>query len=370
MKYQGYKVLIAVFIVLAISILTKMDYRVYDQPIATVSSVKNVYLYSKEGPDERHKEKYYEQRILATVRNGKFEGKEIRLINQYAGSKVYDIEYHLRDDIFIDKFSEKDGVLTGSPKGLKRDYLIAFSLATLFMVFIFIAGREGVMTSLSLGLNILAFYIVLMLYFKGINILLLTIPMIAIFIFLLLLFLNGVGEITWIGFFSSITVVFMVLIITKIVMITSNQPDYDFMDFIIQPYSPSDAGRIFLSQTIVGCAGAVMDVTVAVVITLTEIAKKNDQIPAKALFNSSRNVGDDLIGTMIPVMFFTNIATDIPFFILSLRNSMTIHSIIVHHCFFAASRFLTGSIAIVISVPVAASYTIIILRRRKKKAIC
>ena len=83
---------------------------------------------------------------------------------------------------------------------------------------------------------------------------------------------------------------------------------------------------------------------------------------------SSRNVGDDIIGTMIPVMFFTNIATEIPFFILSLRNSMTLHSIIRHHSFFIMARFLTGSIAIVLAVPISVFFTIILLK--KGKAIC
>lgn len=356
---------IAIMLIFAVTIIVKMDYKLYDKPIATVTSVKNIYLYSKKDASEKHEEKFYEQRIKARLRNGKFLGKKVEIVNQYGKSGVYDIKYHVGDDIFIENLGEKDGLMSGTLIGLKRDYIIAFSLMVLFILFIFIAGKDGLMTSLSLALNLAVFYIVIALYFKGFNILYLTIPMVIVFIFTLLVFLNGAGKITWIGFISSVTVVMLVMLITRIVMAFSKTPDYDFMDFLIQPYSPLDAGRIFISQIIIGCAGAVMDVTIAVVITLTEIAAKNEKISGRGLFISSRNVGDDLVGTMIPVMFFTNIATDIPFFILSLRNQMTIHSIIVHHCFFAAARFLTGSIAIVIAVPVAASYTIIALRRRR-----
>lgn len=366
-KYKIFKILIAIMLIFAVTIIVKMDYEIYDKPIATVTSVKSKYLYSKKNAGEKYEEKYYEQQINARLRNGKFAGKKVELKNQYAKSCVYDVKYNAGDYIFIDKLGENKGSLRGIPGGLKRDYIIAFSLMTLFILFIFIAGKDGLMTSLSLCLNLLVFYIVLCLYFKGFNILCLTIPMVIVFIFLLLVFLNGAGKITWIGFFSSVTVIMMVMLITRLVMAFSAKPDYDFMDFLIQPYSPLDAERIFISQIIIGCTGAVMDVTITVVITLTEIAARSDNISAKELFISSRNVGDDMVGTMIPVMFFTNIATDIPFFILSLRNSMTIHSIIVHHCFFAAARFLTGSIAVVISVPVAFSCTIIALRRTRRR---
>lgn len=359
------KVFLSVIAVVIITLFVKYDYALYDRQVATITSVSNKFQYSKTNDEGKYDEKYYSQVIEAKIRNGAAKGEKVMLSNVYAVSEVYDLKYKKGQDVFVEKVHEDGGIKKATLVGLKRDYLVALALAILCVLFIAIGGRDGVLTLASLLMNSGAFYIVLILYFKGVNILFLTIPMIVFFTFMLLVFLNGIGKITWMAFFSSIFVVLLTGIITYIVMLVSKQPDYDFLEFLIQPYVPNDARRIFLSEILVSCMGAVMDVSIAVIITLTQIYEQNLGVSSGNLFLSSRNVGDDVVGTMIPVMFFTNIATDIPFFILSLRNTMTLHSILKHHMFFAATRFLTGSIAIVIAVPVSAAVTIFMLKKRR-----
>ena len=213
-----------------------MDYELYSKTIATISSVKNTYQYSKKSPDDNYSEKYYKQDIRAVIKNGKFKGKEIELKNQYASSEVYDIKYKSRDDIFVDNLREKDGILTGVPSGIKRDYIIIISLTLLFSIFLLIGKRDGFLTFISLAINIGAFYGIIILYFKGFNILYLSIPMIVFFTFVLLIFLNGNGKITWTCFLSSITAIAITGLITYLTMSFSSEPDYDVMDFILQPY--------------------------------------------------------------------------------------------------------------------------------------
>lgn len=367
-KDNRIKLFLSLLVVIIITLAVKFDYSFYERSIATITSVSNKFEYSKTNDEGKYNEKYYSQKIEAKVRNGVNKGKKVTLSNTYASSEVYDLKYKKGDDVFIEKFHEDAGVNTATLTGLKRDYLVALALALLCVLFVAIGGRDGTLTLISLIMNLGAFYGVLLLYFKGFNIVFLTIPMIIFFTFALLVFLNGVGKITWTAFFSSILVVLLTGLITYIVMLFSKQPDYDFLEYLIQPYVPSDARRIFLSETLVSCMGAVMDVSIAVIITLTQIFEQNKDITDKKLFLSSKNVGDDVVGTMIPVMFFTNIATDIPFFILSLRNTMTLHSILKHHIFFASARFLTGSIAIVLAVPISAAVTIFVLNKRRKKS--
>ena len=91
-KYKIFKILIAIMLIFAVTIIVKMDYEIYDKPIATVTSVKSKYLYSKKNAGEKYEEKYYEQQINARLRNGKFAGKKVELKNQYAKSCVYDVK--------------------------------------------------------------------------------------------------------------------------------------------------------------------------------------------------------------------------------------------------------------------------------------
>ena len=71
---------------------------------------------------------------------------------------------------------DRNGTLTGKLTGAKRDYIVAFILTFLFGLFLLVGGKSGIMTILSLGINLITFYIVLVLYKNGTNILLASIP--------------------------------------------------------------------------------------------------------------------------------------------------------------------------------------------------
>ena len=110
--------------------------------------------------------------------------------------------------------------------------------------------------------------------------------------------------------------------------------------------------------------GAVMDVVVTIIITIDEITLNNPGIGLKSVIRSCRNVGDEIVGTMIAIMFFTNLASGLPFFILSMRNGIALHTIIRYNCFFEIGRFLTGSIAVVLAIPIASFIGIAYYKRR------
>jgi uncharacterized membrane protein len=97
-----------------------------------------------------------------------------------------------------------------------------------------------------------------------------------------------------------------------------------------------------------------MDVVVTMVMTVSEIVQTGEHVTRKSLIRSCRSVGDDLVGTMINLMFLTNIASCIPAFILYMRNGIHFSSILHYNVFFELARFLTGSIGTVLAIPVAA----------------
>ncbi len=80
--------------------------------------------------------------------------------------------------------------------------------------------------------------------------------------------------------------------------------DYTFMDYLQQPFDPVDAGYIFLSELLIGCLGAIMDVVVTVIMTVNQMISHTPDLNSKTLIKSCRNVGDDVVGTMINIMFF------------------------------------------------------------------
>ncbi len=303
-------------------------------------------------------EKYFRQKLTIQIKNGKNKGKITTVYNKFTSSGVYDIRYKKGNQIFIE-----GNKITGA----KRDTFVVVILAILFGLFLLIGGSSGILTILSLILNMGAFFFVIYLYTKGMNILFTTIPMTIFFTAMLLFFMYGKSSRTYLSFISTIITVAMVTTITSIVILIGDSIDFDFMDYLIQPYSPLDATYILISEILVGSLGAIMDVVVTMIMTVDQIAETGISPGRKEFISSCRNLGDDLAGTMIGLMFFTNIAAGIPFFMLALRNGIAFRTIIKHHMFFELLRFLTGSIGVILAIPISAFVAIYFCKIKGEK---
>lgn len=365
-----YKFILFISLVIATGVFVSHDYFLYSRPIATVTSSSSVETETQKGFDgsKEYTEVYYKQTIFAQLRNSDDKGRYVTLTNNYTSSSVYDTEYEEGDDIFVESIeADKDGHLIGNVGGLKRDYYVILILTIFVGLFLIIGGKEGALTIVSMTLNLVAFYFVLLLYLRGYNMLVMTIPLVIFFTGMLLFFMYGKNEKTILSFAATFCSVLVTATISAIVMVFSDRIDYDFMDYLIQPYEQMDANYIFLSEILIGTMGAVMDVVVTVVMTVNQIVETSHHAGRRELIASCRTVGDDLIGTMIPVIFFTNIAASLPFFILGMRNGILLSTILKHNVFFEMARFLTGSIGIVLAIPITAGISIWYYRRKVEK---
>lgn len=376
MKKRTIAKLLTIILLAAAAVLFAMnDYFLYERPVGTITGVENQYLETKTGFDGNHEyqERYYLQKLTITLRNGERKGDILYAENRFAESGVYDTEYEEGDDVFVENIrAAEDGpaALTGDITGTKRDYYVVFAAALMFGFFVAIGGKEGVLTVLSLILNIAAFYFVLHLYLQGRNILLMTIPMAIFFTAMLLLFMYGRNRKTLISFIAVMISAGATTLLALVVLLLAPDIDYDFMDYLMQPYEQIDANYIFLSEILIGCMGAIMDIVVTIVMTVDQITAHNPDVSSRALIRSCKNVGDDVVGTMIGVMFFSNIAAAIPFIMLSLRNGIAFSTILRYHSFFELARFLTGSIGIVIAIPISAAVAVYCYRHKRRKKTC
>jgi uncharacterized membrane protein len=73
------------------------------------------------------------------------------------------------------------------------------------------------------------------------------------------------------------------------------------------------------------------------------------------------------MGTMISVLLFTTFSGVIPILILALRNNLTIHNAITMFGSIEIIRFLSSSLGIVITIPIALFLSIKLLKRGEAK---
>lgn len=354
-KRQNFIIKVLVVIVLSSGVFAYIlnDFNMYSTPIIKVTSITN-----SSG----------QQQISGVLKNTDSAGDKVTVTNSYDKSLVYDNKYHNGDYLFVnieDKMGESNSEFANKASGntdsnynlqivdQKRDYLLAIPLILLIDLLILVGGIQGSLTILGLIVNISIFLIALKYYNKGYNVLGISIILCLIFSFLVLLLVNGFNRRTLIAEITTLASTLVMGIVSFLVIDYGPDVSYDFLGFLPEPFTVSDAKLLFLAEIIIGSLGAIMDIAVTITSTASELLEKDPTISKKALMKSARDLSEDITGTMINVVFFTNIAAIIPVFIISLKNDFQLNTIFANNVPFEVARFLTGSTAIILAIPFA-----------------
>lgn len=365
-KLSIIKALAMILISLLLFFLVYNDYSLYHSPIAKITAVQETFLYSR-NTSSGNTENYYRQDIIAKVKNGQYNGQVVNLQNTYGQSLVYDDKYAVGTSVFIDKLVESKSGLTANISQVKRDYYVAAVVLVLINLLILVGGIQGFYTILCLAINILLFYIMLLLNYQGINILILSTIMSVLFSSIVLFLINGKNKNTFICLCATLASIAFVTLLAYIVMKFTPDIDYEFLEYLIHPYERADADLLFLSEILMGCVGAIIDISVTITSCASELLRKNKDISRKSLISSCREVSEDITGTMINMVFFTNVSSCIPLFIISMQNDIGFMTVIRYNVFFEVARFLTGSIGTVAAIPFSILAVYLLYGRRMQK---
>ena len=289
--------------------------------------------------------------ISGTITNGKNKGNK-EVIN-------YDETY---SNIDTEKYKKGDKVFISNHDidGLKRDTYITIMISVFILLMYVIGKIRGLITVLNVSLNTILFYLSLELYFKGINLLLLCIIESIIFTVVSLLIASGKNKKTMSAITSTIVSTFILLIMSFIIIKLTDYKGTNFneLSFLTVPFED-----VFICSIIMGGLGAIMDVAITMSSSINELIEKDKNITNKALIKSGKMIGKDIMSTMINVLFFTYLCGGLPIFVLALRNGFSVSNYINNNFNLEITRFLTGSIGIVMTIPVALFISIKIFKR-------
>lgn len=325
------KVLVVLLCGLALFLMVKFDYSMYSEPIGKIVDVS---------------EKGTTQQITMQLKNTDKKGQEIQVKNQYDESLVYGEKYKKGDEVFLNHSMDQI-------QNLKRDHIVFGGIIILFGLLVLVGGVKGSLSVICLMINMLVFAGMMWAYLRGFNIFAGACVASILFSFLVLLFINGASKITFTSFAATITTVAIVGLICFILLYTGKPVRYEYMEFLPEPYTRNQANNFFLAQIIIGCLGAVIDVSVTITSCATELRRKDPNISMKNMVKSIREVADDITGTMINVVFFTNIAAELPIFMISMKNEIRFLTVIKSNGFFDLARFFSSGIAILLAIPVS-----------------
>ena len=354
--------LVIMLLFLAGMIAVNNDAGLYKMPVVRITSDTMPANSVLSGNSDQEQD--YSQTLTGTVLNGSYKGRTIEMRNSYSSSGVFDDAYHKGDKVFVN-ISGSDGgsdggTLAGHISGLKRDQYVVFLLFALFFCILMVTRKKGLLIILSLLINILVFWFAIRLHHSGADILLLSNIMVVLFTVLSLLLISGANKKTYSAIVATLLSVGLTMLFFKIAMATTDGVDYAFMEYMV---SLDDLPQIFMSQILFGGLGATMDIAITMAATTSELVAQNSDISFYKLLRSGREVGHDIMGTMINIMLFSYICGGIPLIILKMRNQISLVTIVTTHIPFEIYRFLLGSIGILLSIPVSLLISLIFFKK-------
>ena len=350
-----------IFLLMAAMVFTYNNYFLYKEDVVKITAVKNEEVYEKEGLNGEV-EKYYNQEITAIIKSGEYKGKSITLNNTCSYSGVKDEGYKKGNYLFV-SLSGSEDKLSANILSVKRDMYVMVLICIFILGIVIFAGKKGVLSIISIIMNIIIFTYALNEYVNGKDILKLCNLMIILFTVISLILASGINKQTVCAIISTLISVALIFIIYKITKENFEQPEYMMMEYIT---NPEHLDHIFMAGVLIGGLGAIMDVAISISVAVNELINKDKNISVKNLISSVREIGYDIMGTMINVLFFTYMCGSIPMLILKIKNGYKFLSIIKFQIPFEIIRFLVGAIGIVVTIPISGFIAITILKKRRQ----
>ncbi|MCI7107357.1 MAG: YibE/F family protein [Agathobacter sp.] len=317
--------------------------------------------------------RYGTQEVRVQVKTGQFAGQEFDAINPNGSLFGADCEVGTRVIVIVSATGDNAVVTVYSLDRTSIIYLFAMFFA---LVVCLLGGKKGIKSVMSLVFaGICIIYLMFPLMYRGISPILITIIVALLTTIMTLGLLGGFSAKTAaaiVGTTSGVVIAAIAaLVFGKAAGITGyNVSDIETLSYVAQN-SQIRIGQLLFAGIIISALGATMDVGMSISSTIQELHERNPELGGKELFLSGIRVGRDMMGTMTNTLIFayvggalstlvTNYAYDLSY--NQLMNSYTIGIEIM--------QGLSGSLGVVLTVPVTAAVAAILIGGSAEKKSC
>ena len=354
--------MVAFFLYILVVIATCFNAGIYHAPVAKLTSV-HTEITKKIGTNGK-KELIYDQTITAQVLNGKWKGESLLIRHKTTESGVMTDRYHKGDHVFL-SLDKAASNLKGQIRGTKRDVYLVALLGAMILLLIVISNKRGVFTLISVGINTVVYLVGFGAFMKGGDLLWICNIMAVLFVLGTLFILNGCNKKTLISGLSTFAVLIVIMGLFDILLSVTAPIDYSQLEYLEYLGRIGEPDQLFRSEILFAGLGAIMDVAVTITAALSEVKEKHSQVSFKELFQSGREVGYDIMGTMISVLFFAFACGLIPMMLISMNNRVSLLTMFKINLPTEIIRFLLESIGIVGAIPISIVIASFFLKMKK-----
>lgn len=314
-----------------------------------------------------------QQLLLVKVITGEYKGEVLQVYN-YVGP-IYDGPVAVGDRVVLNISVYEDGSHIATVQYFDRLIPFAILIGVFLLVTILIGGKTGAKSLIGLLVTLATlFYILLPALFKGANTILAVLLASSYIAVVSLCIMSGTKRKTWCAIGGTIAGVALAAIFGLIAQNMAHIDGLQAEDAEALLQIRQTGGSIQLRGLLVGgfilsALGAVMDVTMGIASSISEIHDANPGMGTKELFRSGMNVGRDMVGTMTNTLILAFLGS-------SFSVILYVYSISLQPYYLISSPFVTievlsslsSSIGVILSIPITAGLTAFALGAKAKRA--
>lgn len=356
-------ILAAVLVVFNIIVINDSGF--YSQPICRIIDIKTTQMSDVSG-DLGTSESAYRQVLTCRIVNGGvscINDNVFTIENDYTFSRYNDTKYHKGDMLFLREV-KTDGagnVVSAVIDGQKRDYFLSILLSAVVFGAVLTAGARGAAFATAFAANMGVLAAGFACFQAGVDFILVTAVFLIVFPLISLRLCIGKCEHMKASLLCTYAVTGVLAAVYCIFRQLSPDLDYTLQDYVRN--GSLDIDLLLSCGTIIGSLGAIMDTSISLTSGAAEILRRSPDIDDKLLRGSLRDIGVDVTGTMINVLFYTYMAGRIPMCIAQLANGMPVFVMFRYYMPFELIRFLTGAVGIALTTIISEWFIVKYMRK-------
>ena len=310
------------------------------------------------------------QELELEILTGRYAGETVQTTNYL--SAFYNVIAREGGKISVSINTVAEDVYSVSVYNYSRDLWIWGALLLFALVLFAVGGKQGLKALLSLGITVFCviFLLVPLLVQRGWNPLATTIGIIAYTIFVTFVILGGIQVKTMVAALGSLGGVLLAGLMAwsacKVIHISGMNMDEAEALLLTAVDNGLKIRGLYICGILIAAEGAVMDIAMSISSAVAELHAVNPSLTARQLFRSGMNIGRDAMGTMANtlVLAFAGSSLNMMIFIYAYDIS---YVQLMNTDFVAMEviRSVSGSIGIVLTVPLVAAISSFLLARRR-----
>ena len=355
-----YSVFVFIFLLLVIAASARSFQGDEDSPDVVYEKAVVVEMEAEQISDDLRDAGFSQKyKVTVKMKTGEHKGKLVQTDIYTEQNILFDLNIRVGDTVIVTYEESGEHLQVSIVERDKGKPLLLLTI--LFLISVVLLGRfKGVKALFSLIFTLaLIFVIMVPMLLKGYSPLTSAILVSILSTVVTMLIVAGINHKSYsamIGTLGGVFIAGILSVLCTAVMRLSGLVGHESI-FLQSISGQIDLRGILVCGIIIGALGAVMDVSISISSSITEVKQANPNLSLKELYRAGINIGSDIIGTMTNTLILAYSGSSLTMVMLFIAQKSDFPLIRVMNFDFITSeilRALAGSIGMITAIPITA----------------